>query len=48
MHVIADACVILQIESDSMADKIAICQKLLAKSGLSFHMHAYGTNIEGP
>ena len=48
MHVIADVFVIPQIESESIADKIAICQKLLVKSCLSFHTHVYGTNMEGP
>ena len=27
---------------------IAACQKILNEAGLKTHLHAYGTNIEGP
>jgi uncharacterized protein (TIGR00106 family) len=31
----------------SLSDYIAACARVLAESGLSHEMHAYGTNIEG-
>jgi len=31
-----------------VAEYIAECQRILEKSGLTFKMHGYGTNLEGP
>ena len=47
MQVVADVCVIPLKECDSLSEDIAVCQRLLAESQLSYNMHAYGTNIEG-
>lgn len=47
MKVVADVCVLPLKDVDSLANDIAVCQKLLAQSSLIYKMHAYGTNIEG-
>jgi len=31
-----------------VAEHIAECQRVLERSGLTYSMHGYGTNIEGP
>ena len=42
-----DLCVIPIGVGVSLSEYIAECQRILEKSGLTFEMHAYGTNIEG-
>ena len=47
MRVVADFCVIPIGVGVSVSKYIATCQNVLASTGLTIHMHAYGTNIEG-
>jgi uncharacterized protein (TIGR00106 family) len=47
MHVVVDLCVIPIGVGVSLSDYIAECQRILEKAGVSFELHAYGTNIEG-
>ncbi|KAI8362958.1 sll0230 protein [Mortierella sp. GBAus27b] len=47
MHTIADFCVVPMGVTASVSQYVAECQRVLEKSGLSYTMHAYGTNIEG-
>jgi len=46
---VADFCLIPFGTSDnaSVAPYIAECQRILAKSGLTYTMHGYGTGLEG-
>lgn len=48
MHVIIDLCVVPLGVGVSVSPQIAACQRVIQASGLEHHMHAYGTNIEGP
>ncbi|KAJ3413968.1 hypothetical protein HDV05_007257 [Chytridiales sp. JEL 0842] len=43
----ADFCVIPIGLGTSVSKEIAECQRILAKSGLKYQMHSYGTNVEG-
>jgi uncharacterized protein (TIGR00106 family) len=47
MKVIADLCVIPIGVGVSVSKEIAICERILAATGLKTHLNAYGTNIEG-
>ncbi|QFT55644.1 MTH1187 family thiamine-binding protein [Microbulbifer sp. THAF38] len=47
MKVIADLCVIPMGVGVSVSKYVAECEKVLAEAGLTHHLHAYGTNIEG-
>jgi uncharacterized protein (TIGR00106 family) len=47
MHVIADLCVVPLGVGVSVSPHIAACEKVLKDAGLTTHLHAYGTNIEG-
>ncbi len=47
MKVIADLCVVPLGVGVSVSQYIAACEKVLQEAGLSIHLHAYGTNIEG-
>jgi len=47
MKVIADFCVVPLGVGVSVSEYVAQCQRVLADSGLSHQMHAYGTNVEG-
>lgn len=47
MNVIADLCVIPIGVGVSVSRYVAACEKVLNEAGLSTHLHAYGTNIEG-
>ncbi|KAI6150649.1 hypothetical protein BKA82DRAFT_4118121 [Pisolithus tinctorius] len=48
LYAVADFCLIpIGTGDSSVAEYIAECQKVLQKSGLTFKMHAYGTNLEG-
>ncbi|WP_444938686.1 MTH1187 family thiamine-binding protein [Microbulbifer sp. JMSA002] len=47
MKVIADLCVIPMGVGVSVSRYVAECEKVLVEAGLTHHLHAYGTNIEG-
>ena len=47
MNVIADLCVVPMGVGVSVSRYVAVCQKILAETGLEIQLHAYGTNIEG-
>jgi uncharacterized protein (TIGR00106 family) len=47
MKVIADLCVVPMGHGVSVSREVAACQRVLEEAGLSIHLHAYGTNIEG-
>jgi uncharacterized protein (TIGR00106 family) len=47
MQVVVDLCVIPIGVGVSLSEYIAECERVLAKTGLSFELHPYGTNIEG-
>jgi len=47
MNVIADLCVVPMGVGVSVSKHIAACERVLKDAGLSIHLHAYGTNIEG-
>ena len=47
MKVIADFCIIPIGVGVSVANEIAVCEKILSDAGLKIQLHAYGTNIEG-
>jgi len=49
LYAVADFCLIpMGTGETSVAEYIAECQRILEKSGLTFKMHGYGTNLEGP
>ncbi|KAG1754350.1 hypothetical protein EDB19DRAFT_1665980 [Suillus lakei] len=49
LYAVADFCLIpIGTGESSVAEYIAECQRVLEKSGLTFKMHGYGTNLEGP
>ena len=47
MKVIIDFCVVPVGVGVSVSRHVAACQQVLEDAGLSYNMHAYGTNIEG-
>jgi len=47
MKVIIDLCVVPVGVGVSVSKHVAACQQVLEDAGLSYNMHAYGTNIEG-
>ena len=47
MKVIVDLCVVPIGIGVSLSAHVAACEKVLAQSGLEYHLHANGTNIEG-
>lgn len=47
MKAAIDLCVIPLGVGVSVSEYVAECQRILAKSGLDYQMHAWGTNIEG-
>jgi uncharacterized protein (TIGR00106 family) len=47
MYVIIDLCIVPLGVGVSVSEYIAVCEKLIQQAGLSHHLHAYGTNIEG-
>lgn len=47
MRVIADLCVIPVGDGVSVSSQVAACERVLKAAGLTIHLHAYGTNIEG-
>ena len=47
MKVIMDLCLVPLGVGVSVSSYIAACERILKEAGLSTHLHAYGTNIEG-
>jgi uncharacterized protein (TIGR00106 family) len=47
MHVIVDLCVIPLGVGLSVSQYVAACHRVIEAAGLTQHLHAYGTNIEG-
>jgi uncharacterized protein (TIGR00106 family) len=47
MQVIVDLCVIPLGVGVSLSRYVAACEKVLMEAGLTFQLHANGTNIEG-
>ena len=47
MHVIVDFCLVPLGVGVSVSKYVAACERVLKDAGLSTHLHAYGTNIEG-
>jgi uncharacterized protein (TIGR00106 family) len=47
MHVIADFSIVPVGIGVSLSRYIAACQDVLASSGLTYELHANGTNVEG-
>lgn len=47
MNVIVDLCVIPLGVGVSVGEYIAECQRILEQAGVTYELHAYGTNIEG-
>lgn len=47
MKVIVDLCVVPLGVGVSVSKYVVACQEVLEEAGLTSHMHAYGTNIEG-
>ncbi|MCC6145396.1 MAG: MTH1187 family thiamine-binding protein [Candidatus Hydrogenedentes bacterium] len=47
MNVIADISVIPVGTEVSLSEYVAACQKAIQEQGLTPHLHAYGTNVEG-
>jgi uncharacterized protein (TIGR00106 family) len=47
MFVIADLCVVPLGVGVSVAEYVAECERVIARNGLTYSLHAYGTNIEG-
>ncbi|KAL5529580.1 hypothetical protein ACEPAG_5565 [Sanghuangporus baumii] len=49
LYAVADFCLIpMGTGESSVAIYIAECQRVLQKTGLTYKMHGYGTNLEGP
>ncbi len=47
MKVIVDLCVIPMGVGVSVSEYVAECERIIKAAGLTPHLHAYGTNIEG-
>lgn len=47
MKVIADLCIVPLGVGVSVSKYITACEEVLSNAGLSTHLHAYGTNVEG-
>lgn len=47
MHVIIDFTVVPVGAGVSLSRYVAACEKVLAESGLTYDLHANGTNVEG-
>lgn len=49
LYAVADFCLIpIGTGDPSVAEYIAECQRVLERSGLTYKLHGYGTNLEGP
>jgi len=47
MYVIVDFTVVPVGTGVSLSEYVAACEEVLAKSGLTYQLHANGTNVEG-
>jgi uncharacterized protein (TIGR00106 family) len=47
VKVIADLCVVPLGVGVSVSEYVAACEKVFQEAGLSYRLHAYGTNVEG-
>lgn len=47
MKVIADVCVVPLGVGVSLSRYVAACERVLTEAGLTVHLHACGTNVEG-
>jgi uncharacterized protein (TIGR00106 family) len=47
MHVIVDFTIVPLGVGVSLSPYIAACERILAESGLTYQLHANGTNVEG-
>jgi uncharacterized protein (TIGR00106 family) len=47
MHVIVDFTIVPVGVGVSLSDYIAACERVLQESGLTYELHANGTNVEG-
>jgi uncharacterized protein (TIGR00106 family) len=47
MQVIVDLCLVPLGVGVSLSEYIAECERIIKAAGLTPHLHAYGTNIEG-
>jgi uncharacterized protein (TIGR00106 family) len=47
MKVIADLCLVPMGVGVSVSEYIVACERVIQKAGLEYHLHAYGTNVEG-
>ncbi len=47
MNAIADICIVPIGVGVSVSPYIAACERVFRDAGLSPHLHAYGTNVEG-
>jgi len=47
MHVIVDFTVVPVGVGVSLSEYIATCERILQESGLTYELHANGTNVEG-
>ncbi|MBM7423773.1 MTH1187 family thiamine-binding protein [Spongiibacter marinus] len=47
MHVHVELCVIPLNVGESLSPYIAECQRIFDDSGLTYQLHAFGTNVEG-
>ena len=47
MNVIVDICVVPMGVGVSVSKYVAACQQVFEHAGLSYSLHAYGTNVEG-
>lgn len=47
MHTIVDFTIVPIGVGVSLSEYIAACERILAESGLTYEMHANGTNVEG-
>ena len=47
MYAIADVCVVPIGVGVSVSRYVAACERVFEEAGLSYKLHAYGTNVEG-
>jgi uncharacterized protein (TIGR00106 family) len=47
MHVIVDFTVVPIGVGVSLSEYVAACERILKQSGLTYELHANGTNVEG-
>ncbi len=47
MHVIMDLCIVPLGVGVSVSKYVVACERVLEQAGLSYALHAYGTNVEG-